>query len=56
MSERIVTCRYTKPFGHQCTAEAVDPEAEILLCTAHLAAAQRLIQDAMAKPRTAANR
>lgn len=51
MPERIVTCRYTKTFGQMCTAEAVDREAEVLLCTAHLAAAQRLIHEAYSKAR-----
>jgi hypothetical protein len=51
MPDRIVTCRYTKAFGQMCTAEAVDPQAEVLLCTAHLAAAQRLVFDGLRKAR-----
>lgn len=43
---RRVTCRYLKAFGTQCTGEAVDPDAEVLLCTAHLAAAYRLFSSA----------
>ncbi|GAA4676661.1 hypothetical protein GCM10023347_33710 [Streptomyces chumphonensis] len=53
MSVRVVTCRYVKPqSGQQCTAEAVDPDGELLICARHLAMAQRLIQQAMARPRS----
>jgi hypothetical protein len=41
-----VTCRILKRSGNQCTAEAVDPSAELLICTGHLAKAQRLIHEA----------
>lgn len=41
---RIITCRYLRRgAAGQCTAEAVDPEGEILLCTHHLAAALQLV-------------
>lgn len=40
-----ITCRYLDTHRDQCTAEAVDPGADILLCTAHLARAWRLITD-----------
>lgn len=46
MPDRIVTCRYLKAYNTQCTAEAVAPDAELLLCARHLAAAQRLIHEA----------
>lgn len=46
MADRIVTCRYLKAYETQCTGEAVDPTAEVLLCARHLAAAQRLIDTA----------
>ena len=51
MSERIVTCRYLKAYNTQCTAEAVDPSAELLLCARHLAEAQRLIHAAFQRAR-----
>lgn len=49
MGERasIVRCRYLTPReGLQCTAEAVDPDAEVVLCARHLAAAARIYRDA----------
>jgi hypothetical protein len=51
---RKTTCRYLKAFGHQCTGEAVDPDAEILLCVRHLAEAQRLIASALSGKASAA--
>ena len=51
MSERVVTCRYLKAYNTQCTAEAVDPSAEVLLCVRHLAEAQRLIHAAFQRVR-----
>jgi hypothetical protein len=53
---RIVACRYTKTFGNLCTAEAVDPDAEILLCTTHLAQAMRLLTAAQVRIAGKANR
>lgn len=44
---RRVTCRVIRRNGNQCTAEAVDPEADLLICTEHLARALRLIQTTM---------
>lgn len=47
---RRVTCRYLRGHGNtevRCTAEAVDEDAEIELCTRHLAAAWRIIQQRM---------
>lgn len=49
MTAPYVTCRVLSGKGNQCTAEAVDPAAELLICTRHLAAAQRLISGALAK-------
>ena len=46
MPERIVTCRFLSGRGNQCTAEAVDPDAELKICARHLAEAQRLIHAA----------
>ncbi|WP_431881551.1 hypothetical protein [Micromonospora chalcea] len=44
---RIIRCRYldTHPRRgvNQCTGEAVDPDAELLLCTTHLASAWRMV-------------
>ena len=40
----MITCRYTDRRGNQCTAEAVDPNGELLLCVRHLAAAIELIR------------
>jgi hypothetical protein len=34
---------------HQCTAEVVDPDGEILLCTEHLGRALQLIRRNMKK-------
>ncbi|MFI0484868.1 hypothetical protein [Actinomadura sp. 9N215] len=45
MSDRIVRCRYLRRNEQQCTAEAADPVAELLLCTKHLARAMALVQE-----------
>jgi phage terminase Nu1 subunit (DNA packaging protein) len=45
----MVTCRYLRRNEQQCTAEAADPDAEVLLCTKHLARAMRVYQDAVAR-------
>jgi len=42
----VITCRYLRRNDVQCTAEAVDPEADILLCTRHLARAMTLLRTA----------
>lgn len=44
MTERIITCRYLRRDGNQCTAEAVDPEADVLLCGKHLARAYTMVR------------
>lgn len=46
---RRVTCRYLGKRDHQCTAEVVDPDGEILLCTEHLGRALQLIRRNMKK-------
>lgn len=45
-NERIVRCRMLDKRGNQCTAEAVSPDAEILVCTRHLGQAYRLVIEA----------
>jgi hypothetical protein len=43
--ERKTICRYLREGTKgQCTAEAVDPQGEIILCFTHLARAIELIQ------------
>ena len=44
MTKRITTCRYLRQDGNQCTAEAVDPEADVLLCGKHLARAYTMVE------------
>jgi hypothetical protein len=45
--ERITTCRYLRRAAQgQCTAEAVDPEGELLLCSKHLGEALELLRNA----------
>ena len=51
MPDRIVTCRVLSGRGAQCTGEAVDPNAELLICARHLAEAQRLIHTAFQRAR-----
>lgn len=51
MNERIVRCRVLNRLSNPCTGEAVDPDAELLICARHLAMAQRLILGAFAKAR-----
>lgn len=46
MASSYVTCRVLSGRGVQCTAEAVDPNAELKICARHLAEAQRLIHQA----------
>ncbi|PJM98111.1 hypothetical protein CG740_37135 [Streptomyces sp. CB01201] len=48
MAERIVTCRYLKAFDTQCTAEAIDPDGEVLICVRHAAKVMRTVQAAEA--------
>lgn len=46
MTERLVRCRVHNRLNNPCTGEAVDPTAELLICSRHLAEAQRLIHEA----------
>lgn len=48
MAERIVTCRYLKAYDTQCTAEALDPDGEVLICARHAAKVMRTVQAAEA--------
>ncbi|MDW3849675.1 hypothetical protein NMK34_23965 [Micromonospora sp. BRA006-A] len=43
---RTVRCRYMRRNDELCTAEAVDPTGDVLLCTKHLARALALIKSA----------
>jgi hypothetical protein len=43
MTAPYVTCRVLNRRGNQCTAEAVQADAELLICTRHLAEAMRLV-------------
>ncbi|MFJ4785489.1 hypothetical protein [Streptomyces sp. NPDC088794] len=47
-----LTCRVLNRNGNQCTGEAVDGSAELLICTRHLAAAQRLIHEAFQRAKS----
>ncbi|GFH38887.1 hypothetical protein [Streptomyces pacificus] len=51
MADRIVTCRYLKAFNTQCTAEAIDPDGEAVICARPAAEVMRTVSDAQAKPR-----
>lgn len=42
-------CRYLEAGDNRCTAEAVDPDAEIILCEKHLARALRVVQERLAE-------
>jgi hypothetical protein len=46
---RRTICRYLGKRGEQCTAEAVDPDGELLLCAEHLGRALQLIRRNMKK-------
>lgn len=43
MTAAYTQCRYLRANGEQCTAEAVDADAEILLCLKHFGRASKLI-------------
>ncbi|WP_306186942.1 hypothetical protein [Streptomyces sp. MK5] len=51
MTSSYVTCRVLSGRGVQCTAEAVDPNAELKICTRHLAEAIRLVEEARERGR-----
>ncbi|MFD5425232.1 hypothetical protein [Streptomyces sp. NPDC127084] len=46
MPERVVTCRMTNRYGNRCTAEALDPEGEAIICARHAAEVMRTINTA----------
>lgn len=35
--DRAVRCRYLRRSGEQCTGEAADPAADVVLCLKHMA-------------------
>lgn len=45
MTAKYTQCRYLRRSGDQCTAEAVDPTADVLLCIKHMA---RVVEHARA--------
>ena len=45
MQDRKTRCRYLKRDGNQCTAEAVDDTADVLLCAKHVALVMELLKD-----------
>lgn len=51
MTATHTQCRYLRRNAQQCTAEAVDPDADILLCSKHLARAMELYRSALARAR-----
>lgn len=52
MTANYPQCRYLRQNEQRCTAEVVDPDADILLCTKHLARAMALITAARAARKT----
>jgi hypothetical protein len=49
VTERLVRCRVHNRMGDPCSGEAVDSDADLLICTRHLAEAQRLIAQAVGR-------
>lgn len=49
VTKRITTCRVLDKLSNACTAEAVDPDGELLICSRHLAAAMRTLDAAKAR-------
>lgn len=49
VTERLVRCRVHNRMGDPCSGEAVDADADLLICTRHLAEAQRLIAQAVGR-------
>lgn len=49
MATTYITCRVQTGRGVQCTAEAVDPNAKLKICTRHLAEAMELLDNAMGR-------
>ena len=60
MSDRLTRCRYQRRNNELCTGEAVDPDADILICQKHLARAVALVRHAavqrLARQKPAINR
>ncbi|MFF7200495.1 hypothetical protein [Streptomyces sp. NPDC008141] len=52
MPERIVTCRMTNRLGNRCTAEAIDPGGEAVICVRHAAEVMRTLALAEKKAAT----
>ncbi|MEU7609533.1 hypothetical protein [Micromonospora sp. NPDC049204] len=48
-TDRVVRCRYKRRNDEMCTAAAVEPDGDVLLCTKHLARAITLIRVATAR-------
>lgn len=46
---RKVRCRVQDKYSNLCSGEAVDPDAELLICSRHLAAALRMLNQVKAK-------
>ncbi|MFG2002313.1 hypothetical protein ACGFNU_24485 [Spirillospora sp. NPDC048911] len=44
-TKQIIRCRYLRRSGEQCTGEAADPAADVLLCLKHMA---RVVEHARA--------
>lgn len=44
---RRVTCRMVNMYGDQCTGEALDATAEVLICAEHTAKVMRMVNEAM---------
>jgi hypothetical protein len=43
-AERITTCRYLRRNGELCTAEALDPEGNILICMKHAGRVMEMVR------------
>lgn len=52
MASSYVTCRMTNRFGNRCTAEAIDPNGEAVICARHAAEVMRTIEQAHNSLRT----
>lgn len=52
IAELVVHCRVTNRYGNRCTAEALDPNADVLICMRHTA----LVIELLAKKGLSATR
>jgi len=50
MSTRLTRCRMTDRLHNPCTAEALDPDAPVLICTRHAALVLALINQRIELP------